>query len=177
MTTYANVTPSPNEIPIAGPNSQIDQGWLPDSGASAGTYGSGTFIPVLTVDEKGRITLATTAPIGGAAPFTVSLSTGVNLVDSVLVDAIGVAIYDVQLIKDSTGARYSCVVRAQHDGTTTDDATDTDYIITDTLITGTVDVSLLMEVNGTGISQTMRLKANASSAGWVLRYLRRTIDA
>lgn len=39
---------------------------LPNSGVTAGSYGSATSIPVLTVDAQGRITVATTASISTA---------------------------------------------------------------------------------------------------------------
>jgi hypothetical protein len=38
-------------------------GQLADSGVAPGTYGDASNIPVLTVDEKGRVTIATTTPI------------------------------------------------------------------------------------------------------------------
>lgn len=39
---------------------------LASSGVSAGSYGSGTAVPVLTVDAKGRVTSASTAPVGSS---------------------------------------------------------------------------------------------------------------
>jgi len=43
---------------------------LSSSGVTAGSYGSSTAVPVLTVDAKGRITAASTASISGALTFT-----------------------------------------------------------------------------------------------------------
>ena len=43
---------------------------LADSGVSASTYGSGSEVPVLTVDSKGRITSATTASVGTGLTVT-----------------------------------------------------------------------------------------------------------
>ena len=40
---------------------------LSDSGVTAGTYGSSSAIPAITVDAKGRITSATTSAIGGTS--------------------------------------------------------------------------------------------------------------
>lgn len=41
---------------------------LANSGVSANTYGSGSLIPVITVDAKGRITAASTSAVSGALP-------------------------------------------------------------------------------------------------------------
>ena len=43
---------------------------LAASGVSAATYGSGSAVPVITVDSKGRITSATTAAVGSALTVT-----------------------------------------------------------------------------------------------------------
>ena len=43
---------------------------LANSGVSAATYGSGSAVPVLTVDAKGRITSATTAAVGSGLTVT-----------------------------------------------------------------------------------------------------------
>ena len=47
---------------------------LPNSGVTAGQYGSATAVPVLTVDAQGRITLASTATI--VTSFTIAGDTG-----------------------------------------------------------------------------------------------------
>jgi len=56
---------------------------LEDTGVAAGTYGSASQIPVFTVDDDGRITVANTAAVGGiddfsydAANNTITLSSG-----------------------------------------------------------------------------------------------------
>lgn len=43
---------------------------LANSGVTAGTYGSSTAVPVITVDAKGRVTGVTTASISGSLTFT-----------------------------------------------------------------------------------------------------------
>jgi hypothetical protein len=43
---------------------------LANSGVTAGTYGSTTLVPVVTVDAKGRVTNVTTAAISGSLTFT-----------------------------------------------------------------------------------------------------------
>lgn len=43
---------------------------LANSGVTAGSYGSASAVPVLTIDAKGRVTAASTASISGALTFT-----------------------------------------------------------------------------------------------------------
>jgi hypothetical protein len=43
---------------------------LENSGVTAGSYGSSSAIPVVTVDAKGRVTSATTAALSSSAPTT-----------------------------------------------------------------------------------------------------------
>ena len=50
---------------------------LPTSGVTAGTYGSASLVPVLTVDDKGRITSASTTSVAGVSSFTYNSSTNV----------------------------------------------------------------------------------------------------
>jgi hypothetical protein len=66
-------------IAIANGGVGFDQ--LAASGATAGTYGSGTTVPVLTVDVKGRVTAATTTPvvISGYVPEGRSVIAGTGL--------------------------------------------------------------------------------------------------
>jgi hypothetical protein len=54
---------------------------LADSGVVAGAYGDPANIPVLTVDAKGRVTVASTTPInlGGYVPTSRSISAGAGL--------------------------------------------------------------------------------------------------
>jgi len=49
---------------------------LPNSGVSAGTYGAGDAIPVLTVDAYGRVTSATTIAVSSATAVPWSVVTG-----------------------------------------------------------------------------------------------------
>ena len=43
---------------------------LTNTGVTAGLYGSSTAIPIITVDEDGRVTLASTASVAGVSDFT-----------------------------------------------------------------------------------------------------------
>jgi hypothetical protein len=51
---------------------------LATSGATAGTYGSGLNVPVLTVDQYGRVTSATTTPIPTANATTTGVLSGTD---------------------------------------------------------------------------------------------------
>jgi hypothetical protein len=52
---------------------------LANSGVTAGTYGSGTAIPVLTIDAKGRVTTATTTSVTiGDGAMTVTAGSGLT---------------------------------------------------------------------------------------------------
>jgi hypothetical protein len=65
---------------------------LPASGVTSGSYGSSTEIPVLGVDEKGRLTAIATAAIAGLGPSGVSAGTygGVGTVGAFNVNSTGV---------------------------------------------------------------------------------------
>ena len=49
---------------------------LPDTGVSAGTYGSASLVPVLTIDTKGRVTTATTSNVAGVTSFGYNTGSG-----------------------------------------------------------------------------------------------------
>lgn len=62
-------------------NGGVGTAQLADSGVIAGSYGSGTDVPVLTVDATGRITAASTTPlsISGYVPTSRTITTGAGL--------------------------------------------------------------------------------------------------
>jgi hypothetical protein len=54
---------------------------LATTGVTAGTYGSGTQVPVITIDSKGRITVASTASISaGSSALSIAGNTGTDVV-------------------------------------------------------------------------------------------------
>ena len=65
---------------------------LATSGATAGTYGSATQVPVVTVDAFGRITNVSNTTITGASPVGSSLTSGYVWVGSATNVAAAVAI-------------------------------------------------------------------------------------
>lgn len=66
---------------IAIANGGVGQAQLSLTGVTAGTYGSGSAVPVVTVDDTGRVTSATTTPvtISGYVPDTRSVLAGAGL--------------------------------------------------------------------------------------------------
>jgi len=49
---------------------------LPDSGVTAGSYGSASQVPVLTVDSKGRVTSASVTSVAGVTAYSYNTSSG-----------------------------------------------------------------------------------------------------
>ncbi len=48
---------------------------LPDSGVVAGTYGSASQVPIITLDSKGRVTSASVTSVAGVSSFSYNIST------------------------------------------------------------------------------------------------------
>ena len=76
-TSFANV----NSLQIAGntvieSNAVINAANLPDSGVTAGTYGNASAVPVISIDDKGRITIANTAAVAGVSNVAYDEDTG-----------------------------------------------------------------------------------------------------
>jgi len=69
---------------------------LPGSGASAGTYGSQSVVPVIAVNAKGQVTSATNTPINAVSLTTGSISTaptnGTDIVNKTYADSISAGI-------------------------------------------------------------------------------------
>ena len=66
---------------------------LPNSGASAGTYGSQAVVPVITVNAKGQVTSATNTTINAVTLTTGSITTaptnGTDIVNKTYADSVG----------------------------------------------------------------------------------------
>jgi len=55
---------------------------LSDTAVSAGSYGSASLVPIITVDSKGRVTAASTTSVAGVTDFDYNTSTGVLDIDT-----------------------------------------------------------------------------------------------
>lgn len=102
--------------------------------------------------------------------------TTTQTVDQVLVDNYCAVIFEVCISLDSDPSRKQYLeVRAIHNGTPTADATTTDDDVTHKLKTGTsFDATVAVDLNGTGVTQYMRLRIGATSAVSV-KVARRTV--
>jgi hypothetical protein len=86
---------------------------LPNSGASAGTYGSQAVVPVITVNGKGQVTAATNTTINAVTLTTGSITTaptnGTDIVNKNYADSIATGINFHQACRlASTAALPSC---------------------------------------------------------------------
>lgn len=95
-----------------------------------------------------------------------ALASGANTVDSLLIAAVGDALWEVCLVK--TTNRYSSVLRANHDGTT---ANWTELSDVFSPPAGTFDFITGVSISGAN----MNLTINTSSTGWAYRIRRRTL--
>lgn len=92
--------------------------------------------------------------------------TTISTVDEIAVDNGDMAEWEVVVIDETTPNKKEFMkVTALHDGTSSADATDVDYSKNTKLKTnGGVSFNLTVDLNGTGASQTMRLRVSAGSA-------------
>lgn len=99
---------------IAIANGGVGTAQLAPSGVSAGVYGSGTDVPVLTVDATGRVTAASTTPVSvsGFVPTTRSIIAGAGLTGG------GTLTNDVTLAVDFSNATPQALGTATAGGST-----------------------------------------------------------
>jgi len=71
--TASGITQLTGDV-LAGPGSGSVAATLSTTGVTAGTYGTTSFVPIITVDAKGRITAATTTAIGTTSGALVKLA-------------------------------------------------------------------------------------------------------
>ena len=105
--------------------------------------------------------------LGGLRKVTVSAITAATTVDEVLVDNVQSCKWLVVAFEDATPANKQAIeVYAVHNGTAGADANASDDTQYAKLKLGAnFDLSLSVDLNGTGAAQTMRLRAASGSAG------------
>ena len=64
-----------NGTEVIDTSGEIVTAQLKNSGVTAGSYGSASLVPVITIDAKGRITSASTTSVAGVSTFTYNSST------------------------------------------------------------------------------------------------------
>jgi hypothetical protein len=106
---------------IAIANGGVGSAQLADSGVVAGSYGSGSGVPVLTIDAKGRVTSASTAAISisGYVPDTRLISAGAGLTGggSLSADrafAVSFAVATPQALGVATAGTSDTAARGDH---------------------------------------------------------------
>lgn len=96
---------------------------LPPSGVTAGTYGSGSTIPVVTVDASGRVTSVTTQPAGTPTAVT-NLATGVGLTGGPITSTGTIALANTTVTPGTYGSATSVpVITIDQQGRVTSAAT------------------------------------------------------
>lgn len=117
-----------------------------------------------------------------ASGLTMASATGVTTaatVDEVLVDDYGVVKWIVQVFEEATPANKKFMeVFAGHNGTASADASAVDDTVYGKLDLGSdFDLTISVDLNGTGASQTMRLRAASGSAGVTVKATRVPVNA
>lgn len=108
-------------------------------------------------------------------PITVVVPTSPTtiVVDSALVDTYQYISWDIKIFKPTTGQMHGGEAYMGNDGSTGADATAVQFDLTYHLNFGALAVTLTQDLTGTGVTQTMRLLATASEAGWSVTVSRR----
>lgn len=107
------------------------------------------------------------APSSGDTPVTVTGITAATTVDSVLVDSTKAVKWYVQAFEEADPNNIKAFeIFAAHDGTAAADAAAADDTTYGKLaLGGNFNLVLSVDLNGTGAGQTMRLRAQSSTAG------------
>lgn len=150
------------------------------SGVAQGAVDLGTFTGSVIPDNsdiKEALQALETAVEGGGQ-FSTNGVTAATTVDSVLVDNYAAVKWYVYAREAANPSRVKAFeVFATHNGTPSADATQADDTVYSKLQIGAnFNLTLAVDVNGTGGSQTMRLRASSSTAGVDLRVRREPIS-
>jgi hypothetical protein len=76
---------------------------LSDSGVSAGSYGSSTEIPVVTVDAKGRVTGVSTTTVAGVSDFSYNTENNTFTIETADGGSFTAQITDLEEVSDALG--------------------------------------------------------------------------
>jgi hypothetical protein len=147
---------------------------LANSGVTAGSYGSGSAIPVLTIDSKGRVTSASTSAVtigagaltlsigtAGATNTTVTVGTGTGFTANSTTAStydikVGPALTNLAALMTTAGAGF--IKRGA--------TADTYSIDTSTYLTGNQSITISGDVTGSGTTAiTATLAASGVTAG------------
>lgn len=146
-----------------------------ENSTDLGTF-TGAIIPDSSTVKAALQALETyTENIEGGTPIIVNNITTLQDIDTVLVDDVHATEWEIVAYEEATPAnKIFQKVTALHDGTAAADATTADNTVHTKLKTGAnFNLVITVDVNGTGASQTMRLRASSSTAG-VTMEVRRT---
>lgn len=140
---------------------------MPENSTDLGTFTGATISDNESV--KGALQDLETALelIEGGAPILVSGITTLQDLDTLLVDNVHSAEWEIVAWEEATPANKKFMkVTALHDGTAAADAANIDDTVHTKLKVGSnFNLVIDVDVNGTGAAQTMRLRASSSTAG------------
>lgn len=122
-----------------------------------------------SADGVANFPAPTNDPTGGGSSSgeIIGLTNGVPVtVDSVVVDNVQGVKWYLQLFNPTTGVREAWEIPAHHDGTDAADATAADYTISGLGPDSGTGHTIVVDLNGAGASQVMRLRVTAGAAGW-----------
>lgn len=122
-------------------------------------------------DSTGVIRYFDYTALGGTCPVPVAYALiaggpGTNKIAEVTVDTVGIIEWTVGLIHAVNGYRHIMTLTAVHDGTAAADAVNVDLMTRGGATIGTNDITFLLNLNGVGAAQKMRLFADTLVAGW-----------
>ena len=152
------------------------------SGTSSGDTDLGTFPGGIIADNediKGALEdlegaiEALPVPVSGEVTGITTITT----INTFLVDSFDSAEWEIVVFEEATPAnKKSLKISAVHDGTASADATDFDRsTFARNRVGSNFNAAFSIDLNGTGTSQTMRLRCSSSTAGVTVRFRRTTI--
>src|SRR5210317_159243 len=118
---------------------------LADTAVTPGSYGSSTAIPVITVDQQGRLTAATTAAI--STDLTIAADSGSNDIVSIGADTLTFAGTTNEI--ETTVSNNQIQIGLPDDVTIGNDLTVTGSFLSDDITAATVTINGNLTVTGT----------------------------